>query len=161
MSNLRLYIHEKKKSWFTFLLYFLVAVFLSPYAHAHEAKLDDDKIYYVFSLKADSTHTHEDHHAAERHQENLFPLNANHADFSNHDHTRNQHFHYYFQKTLHPKVRKARGLGKYKSLLFLTMSTRLLYVDIFLKVSGQFSPVTILSDLNFVLIATDLPPPVV
>lgn len=157
---MRLYIHGNKKRFrHALLLFFLVTVLLPPSVHSHAIIVPDDgKIHQDLTLKVAVTHNHVALHAWEWPSENLIAPCANFTDFSWHDHDSNQHFHYPENQLL--KVKKGAGGTKdHKSFFPQTVSLNLTFKKIPCKISNQLSPITPPTHLEFVLIATDLPPP--
>jgi len=162
--HMRQYIYgNKKQFWRTLLLCCLVAAFLTPVVHSHDHRHDDGEIRYDlnFNLKADVPYNPIVHSAGEWLGENLFAHGENNVDyFSRHDHSDNQHVHALESLTLRAE-RCCGGLATLNSFFIQTANNHLPPKEVSYTNYPQTSPVTHPFNLEFIFIATDLPPPIV
>jgi len=161
---MRQYIYgNKNRFWQTLLFCCLIAAFLTPTIHSHDHRHDDGEIHHdlILNLKADVPSSPLAHYAGEWLGGNLFAIETNRADFSSHEHSGNQHSHSLERMPLTAK-RSGGGLGKVKSFLIqAAVSSHPPFKEKFCKKYCQTPPVPPPSPLEFIFVATDLPPPIV
>ncbi|MDD5760233.1 MAG: hypothetical protein PHI06_14265 [Desulfobulbaceae bacterium] len=140
---------DKKQLWQMLLCFFLITAFLLPSVHSHDIKHDDGQIHYDLTLKVAANHNHVTHH-------------ANFIDVSWHDHDSNQHVHVPENQLIRARP-AAESTEKHKSFFSqaLSCSLALTLKKVPSGISNQFSSITPPSHLEFIFIATDLPPPTV
>ncbi len=156
-NGMRQYIHSDKK-WFgyTLLLFCIVAAFLTPSVHCHDLKHDVGNLHDDLALKVAPAHNHVEHHTGQSHGE----PGANCTDFSRHDHSSNQHSHFLENLPLRAQ-RGVRGLETHKSFSLQAVRNNLAFKKVSSEIFHRFSPITPLSNLEFIFVATSLPPPIV
>ena len=158
---MRLFIHDNnKRFWYTFLIFYLVTVFLAPSAHSHGNTHFDNTIQPDLNLKVGIPHDHALNHAGESHSENLIAIDVNFTDFSKHDHNSNHHYHLLENPTLRAN-RGVRGLVQDNSLILQKVSFSLAFNTASSTVPYQLPHFTKPSFPKFIFIATNLPPPIV
>jgi len=149
---------DKKRFWHALLLFFLIAAFVVPSVHSHDLSHDDGKIHHHLTLKVAATHNHVMEHAGQWHGENLLAPDANLTGFSWHDHNNTQHFHLPENQLVRTK-QGTEGTKIHKSFFSQAASSSLTAQKISCEIFSQLLPVTPPFSLEFIFVATDLPPP--
>ena len=158
---MRLFIHgNNKQFWYTFLIFYLVMVFLAPSAHSHDYTHFDNAIHPDLNLKVAIPHDHAVNHAGESHSENLIAIDVNFTGFSKHDHNSNHHYHLLENPTLRAN-RGVRGLVKHNSLFLQEVSFSLAFKTTSSTIPNKLPHFTKPTFPKFIFIATNLPPPIV
>lgn len=149
---------DKKRFWHTLLLFFLIAAVVVPSVHSHDLRHDDGKIHHDLTLKVAATHNHVMEHPGKWHSETLLAPAANLTDFLWHDHNNTQHFHVPENQLIRTK-QGTEGIKTHKSFFSQAASSSLTFKKISCKIFSHLLPVTPPSHLEFIFVATDLPPP--
>lgn len=163
--HMRQYLYgNKRRFWQTLLFCCLIAALLAPAIHSHDHSHDDGGIHHdlIFNLPTAPLYDTLVHYAGEKLGENLFAPGTNSTDFSRHDHSGNPHSHSLERLPLTAKRSGGGGLEKLKSFFIkAAASTYLPFRELPCKNYCYASPVTHPASLEFIFIATDLPPPIV